>query len=67
MFETNKTPEWLILVKSTDDHLSPALEYFSQRIPGVKPIQLVGSLKRKRNYKGIPAVYSAQWLAKLEA
>lgn len=62
----DRQPELLIEAKVSDPSPSPHLAYFSARIPGSRPIQLVKILARPAQYGRIEVLKSAEWLAGLE-
>jgi uncharacterized protein len=58
--------QWLIEVKTSDDHVSPSLKYFHQKLAPVESIQLVLNLTQRQERDGIRILPLAQWLADLE-
>ncbi len=62
----NNCPEFLVEAKSSDDEVSPHLQYYCKRIKAL-PIQLVLNLTRAEESHGIKILPAADWLAHLEA
>jgi predicted AAA+ superfamily ATPase len=60
-------PEFMIEVKTGDDHFSPSLAYFARRVPVKDAVQLVRGLERPLNHKHGAIQNAAIWLSSLEA
>ncbi len=58
--------EYAIEVKTSDDQFSSSLRYFSERLPGVRAIQLVQNLPKECHYSYGQVSPAAQWLGNLE-
>jgi uncharacterized protein len=53
---------WLIEVKASDDDVSPALKYYTQKLKPVESLQLVQNLERPQEKSGIKLLPLGKWL-----
>jgi predicted AAA+ superfamily ATPase len=53
---------WLIEVKASDDEVSPALRYYTQKLKPVESLQLVQNLERPQEKSGIKLLPLGKWL-----
>jgi hypothetical protein len=56
---------WLIEVKASDDDVSPALRYYTQKLKPVESLQLVQKLERPQENSGIKLLPLGRWLEAL--
>jgi len=61
----NRKVLWCIEVKSSEDKLSPHLEYLHTRVKPEASIQIVKNLKREKEIRGIKITVMAEWLDSL--
>ena len=61
----NRRVQWLIEVKASDDDVSTALRYYTQKLKPVESLQLVLNLERSQEKAGIHLVPLGQWLEAL--
>ncbi len=58
----NRRVRWLIEVKASDDHVSPALGYYTEKLSPTESLQLVLNLERPLEKSGIKIVPLGRWL-----
>ncbi|MBF0361032.1 MAG: ATP-binding protein [Oligoflexia bacterium] len=58
----NNRPYWLIECKTSDDNLSPSLNYLNQKLKSNNAFQLVRDISKNKEISGIKIVNAANWL-----
>jgi predicted AAA+ superfamily ATPase len=58
----NRRVRWMIEVKTSDDHVSPALKYYTDKLKPAESLQLVLNLERPLEKSGTKIVPLGRWL-----